>query len=215
MNLSIGRLKPTTFHHLFHHPTLRTHPSHQPLHQILPHYPTKPPSRRSAPTTALHKHLHLGSPKPANPAVSAAMNRLPSPSFAVHPARTPHTHNATVDTHAPRPSPEPPCISTIDETQLKILSVIAKARGRAQDRARATLMARGPISAATGMASTEKDQKERGAARDINPEKKDSSANGCEADNKEKEAKAQSTKAERRRRKKRARKQRVSAPSPL
>lgn len=212
---SMGRPKPSTSHQLYLHPTPRTHPSHQPLHQTLPHYPITPPSRRSAPTTALHKHLHLGSPKPTNPAVSAAMNRLPGPSFAVHPARTTHTHNAAVDTHAPRPSPGPPCISAIDETKLKIPSVIAKARGRAQDRARATLMARGPISAATGMAPAEKDQKDqkqRGPTRDINPEKKDSSANGREADSKKEEAKAPSAKAERRRRKKKARMLRVSAP---
>lgn len=145
------------------------------------------------------------------------MKKLPGPSVTVHPARTRHTHPVAFDARAPCATPEPPDISAIDETQLKILSTIAKVRGRAQDRVRATLSTRGPISAARGMAPTDKHQEERKAAEDISPEKKDSSEDGREADGKKEEGKkeegkAPSAKTKRRRRRKKARKQRVSAP---
>lgn len=134
------------------------------------------------------------------------MKKLPGPSFTVRPRGVPH---AAPNTNALLTSPESPDFATIDETQQSILSVIAKARAGAQDRARVGVGARGPVSGGRGMVDVEMKDGEDGK-REKGVKKEGSNEGMIETEEKGEEGKVANAKMERRRRFRRAKKQRVS-----
>lgn len=100
-----------------------------------------------------------------------------------------------------------PDVTKIDETQLKILSIITKARAGALARVRVTVGARGPVSGAKGLVLAGVGQKESEAGKGVEKGDELNVRNG-EAGSKE-ESKS-SAKAKKRRRNKEAARQRVS-----